>query len=292
MSGVGLVLDKYDAGLEYLSAEAPLDDIIYLIKCDGGVVLRSLISHEELDKTYDEIKDRMDKDTEWDGEFFPTRNFQAVCAELLTTRTTYWWGGKRKESVSKPYLTSGVAIEIGPGAKAQPLHCDSYLYHREVSAIDEWDNERDRNREVSIGLCVAGCRVTSENGGTQFIPGSHLWASTRAEPPALEDTITPTLEKGDAFLMLTSVLHGGGANTTTDQRRLVYFNFAVRGFLRQEKNQYLAVPRDIARQYDRATQQFMGYYISEPACGHVHQVDPIYVLNPELKGIDEKPKDF
>lgn len=29
--------------------------------------------------------------------------------------------------------------------------------------------------ESAVGMMVAGCRVTKENGGTQFIPGSHLW---------------------------------------------------------------------------------------------------------------------
>lgn len=100
---------------------------------------------------------------------------QSVCAYFLTTRNTFWWGDKLKESVSKPQITSCVAIEIGPGAKAQPLHRDSYIHHRVVPHIDEWDYERDRDREPTIGMFVAGCKVRRENGGTQIIPGSHLW---------------------------------------------------------------------------------------------------------------------
>ncbi|KAL5341194.1 phytanoyl-CoA dioxygenase [Aspergillus crustosus] len=304
---------NYSPGLQYLHIDTPVDDITYLLKRDGGVVLRRFVSVEDLDKTYDEIKDSINQDVEWDGEFFPKQTkransmiaksptytqtqlmnpvFQAICAQLLTTRSTFWWGDKRKDSVSKPYVTSSVAIEVGPGAKAQPLHADSYVNHRVVPEISAWDDERDKNRETSIGMMVAGCQVTKENGGTQFIPGSHLWATDRDTPPALQDVVVPELEKGDAFIMFASVFHGGGNNTTSDQRRLVYSTFVIRGYLRQEENQFLAVPRDIVKQYDRATQQFIGYYISEPACGIVEQLDPIYVLYPELLK-DERPKDF
>ena len=65
----------------------------------------------------------------------------------------------------------------------------------------------------------------------------------------------------------------------------------TRGYLRQEENQYLAVPRDVVKQYDTDTQEFIGYYISDPACGWVEEMDPLYFLYPErLK--DVKPKDF
>lgn len=107
----------------------------------------------------------------------------------------------------------------------------------------------------------------------------------------MDDCVFAEMEKGDALIMLSSLYHGGGNNTTTDEYRLMFATFAVRGYLRQEENQYLAIPKEVARQYDRATQRFIGYYISEPACGYVEEVDPIYTLYPEeLKNV--KPTDF
>lgn len=111
--------------------------------------------------------------------------FQAISAHFLTTRSTYWWGNKRKESVSRPYVQAALAIQVGPGAKAQPLHCDSYINHRVVDEVDEWDDERDANRETSLGMFVAGCEVTKENGGTQVILGSHLWQVVNASEELL-----------------------------------------------------------------------------------------------------------
>lgn len=67
-------------------------------------------------------------------------------------------------------------MRIGPGGKAQPLHRDDYISHNIHAGIDKWDDERDANRESAVGLFVAGSKVTKENGGTQFIQGSHLWS--------------------------------------------------------------------------------------------------------------------
>ncbi|KAL4928916.1 phytanoyl-CoA dioxygenase family protein [Aspergillus undulatus] len=304
---------EYGPGLQYVSTDTPLEDIYYLIKRDGGVAIRNLITPEILDETYEDIKDRINDDAEWEGAFFPKETkrapsliarsplytktqvmnpiFQAVCSHFLTTRSTFWWGDNLKESVSKPQITSCVAIEIGPGGKAQPLHRDSYIHHRKVPEIDEWDDERDKERDPTVGMFVAGCKVTRANGGTQLIPGSHLWATVPDKPPNPADAIVPELEKGDGLIMLASLFHGGGNNTTTDQYRLVYSTFATRGYLRQEENQYLAVPKEIARQYDRATLEFIGYYISEPAGGWVEELDPYYALYPE-KLKDAKMTDF
>ncbi|EWZ47155.1 hypothetical protein FOCG_11092 [Fusarium oxysporum f. sp. radicis-lycopersici 26381] len=214
--------------------------------------------------------------------------YQQVVDHFLTTRSWFWWGTERKESVSKPYLHSCTAMRIGPGGKAQPLHRDDYISHNIHNNIEKWDDERDVNRESAVGLFVAGSKVTKENGGTQFIQGSHLWGSERG-PPRVEDCIYAEMDKGDAFIMLASAYHGGGTNSTKDQHRLVFATFAVRGFLRQEENQFLAVPIETAMKLDQDIQAFMGYSMSDPACGYVEQVDPIYLLRPEL---EKSPSDF
>lgn len=77
--------------------------------------------------------------------------------------------------MSKPYVTSGTALRIGPGGKAQPLHRDDFINHNYHTEINEWEDGEDQRRETAVGMMVAGCKVTKENGGTQFIPRSHLW---------------------------------------------------------------------------------------------------------------------
>ncbi|KAF5707217.1 hypothetical protein FGLOB1_7048 [Fusarium globosum] len=304
------VLEKYGPEVQRVSADAPIQDIIALLKRDGGVLVKGLISEADVDKAYDECRARLDSDVEWSGNFFPKETqrapsllalsptyartqvmnpvYQQVVDHFLTTRSRFWWGPERKESVSKPYLHSCTAMRIGPGGKAQPLHRDDYISHNIHTDIDKWDDERDANRESAVGLFVAGSKVTKENGGTQFIQGSHLWGSERG-PPRAEDCIFAEMAKGDAFIMLASAYHGGGTNSTKDQYRLVFATFSIRGFLRQEENQFLAVPREVAMQFDQDIQKFMGYSMSDPACGYVEQLDPIYLLRPEL---EKGPSDF
>ncbi|KAF5722943.1 hypothetical protein FMUND_2300 [Fusarium mundagurra] len=233
------VLDKYSPEVQRVPADAPIQDIIALLKRDGGVFVKGLVMNPV---------------------------YQQVVDHFLTTRSWFWWGTERKESVSKPYLHSCTAMRIGPGGKAQPLHRDDYISHNIHADIDKWDDGRDANRESAVGLFVAGSKVTKENGGTQFIQGSHLWSSERG-PPRVEDRIYAEMDKGDAFIMLASAYHGGGTNSTKDQHRLIFVTFSIRGFLRQEENQFLAVPKEIAMKLDQDIQAFMGYSMSDPAIG-------------------------
>ncbi|GAB1192678.1 hypothetical protein APSETT444_001872 [Aspergillus pseudonomiae] len=245
---------KYSDEVQKVSKDTPLEEILYLLKRDGGVFVKNLITEEDVDKAFHEVKDRLDNDVEWDGTFFP-------------------------------------AMRIGPGGKAQPLHRDDYIAHRYHTEIDKWDDARDMNRESAVGLFVAGCRITKENGGTQFIPRSHLWGTDRNTPPRVDQCIFADMEKGDGFIMLASAFHGGGSNVTEDEYRLAFATFITRGFLRQEENQFLSVPQDVARTYDRDIQEYIGYYMSDPACGYYEQMDPIYHLRPELLK-DARPTDF
>ena len=99
------------------------------------------------------------------------------------------------------------------------------MAHTEIS---EWDDDRDLNsREAAVGVFVAGVKTHKKNGATRFIPGSHLWGNERK--PNEADCFYAELEAGDAFFMLASCYHGGSANTTTDEWRLVYGTFCTRG---------------------------------------------------------------
>lgn len=78
--------------------------------------------------------------------------------------------------------------------------------------------------------------------------------------------------------MLASCFHGGSANTTSDEHRLIFSTFATRGWLRQEENMYLSVSKEIILQYPRKAQQFIGYYGAATGCGLVDLMEPFYQL--------------
>lgn len=66
-------LDKYGPEVQKVSADTPVQDIIALLKRDGGVFIKSLIPESEVDKAYDECRERLDSDVDWSGNFFPSQ---------------------------------------------------------------------------------------------------------------------------------------------------------------------------------------------------------------------------
>lgn len=83
--------------------------------------------------------------------------------------------------------------------------------------------------------------------------------------------------------MLASCYHGGGANTTTDEERLLYSCFMTRGWLRQEENHYLNMGLDKVKTLPREIQDICGYALSEPFLGWVNSTTPRVVLDPSIQ---------
>jgi ectoine hydroxylase-related dioxygenase (phytanoyl-CoA dioxygenase family) len=57
---------------------------------------------------------------------------------------------------------------------------------------------------------------------------------------------------------LGSVMHGGGANRS-DKPRMGLVNTYSLGWLRQEENHYLSIPREVADSYPERIRRLMGY---------------------------------
>ena len=250
----------------------------------------------------EDLRPFLNKDTPWEGDFFPkeTRRcyalmgnsptcaekvimnplYQATCETFLTTKNWFWSGHKKTYATSKPQIMNSVCFSIGPGAHKQPLHRDDWAYHVVAAKAEKYPD--NLQRDTGIGFFVAAKDATKANGATRFIPGSHLWEHSR-EPD--DDLVSyAELKRGDAFMMFASCYHGGGANTTTDQERLLFSCFMTRGWLRQEENHYLAIDRETMKKLPKKTQHVAGYALSEPFLGWVESTDPMCVLDPEVKG--------
>ncbi len=132
-----------------------------------------------------------------------------------------------------------------------------------------------------MSMFVACKEATVENGATRFIPGSHLWDYSVPPPVDNRTAFYAELKPGDCLMMLAGVYHGGSANRTK-QERLVMSAFAIRGYLRQEENQYIAHDPEKIKRLPVWLQRFVGYNISEPYVGLVEQQDPLRVLNPDV----------
>jgi len=157
-------------------------------------------------------------------------------------------------------------ITLGPGETAQKPH-------RDQMAFDNFDFPVDYH--VQCNTMWALTDFTIDNGATHLFPGSSrlddrsglALAEARAE-----------MRRGSVLLYDGKVLHGGGANRTTEARQGVNITYAV-GWVRQEENQYLACPPEIARELDDDLLRLMGYRQGAFALGYVgDQTDPLAAL--------------
>lgn len=72
------ISEKYGSGVQYVASDTPLEDILALIKRDGGVVVKGLIPPEMVDKAHEEVRGRLDEDKSWEGEFFPSTSLSVI----------------------------------------------------------------------------------------------------------------------------------------------------------------------------------------------------------------------
>lgn len=75
---------SYPSGVQKLPADAPLQDVFNLLKRDGGVFIKGLISEDDVDKAWGECRERLENDVAWDGEFFPREqsSFKRIQASM------------------------------------------------------------------------------------------------------------------------------------------------------------------------------------------------------------------
>jgi ectoine hydroxylase-related dioxygenase (phytanoyl-CoA dioxygenase family) len=83
---------------------------------------------------------------------------------------------------------------------------------------------------------------------------------------------------GSILFYTGKIYHGGGANHSQQTRVGLNITYAV-SWVRQEENQYLAVPHDIARTLPEPLLRMMGYARGAYALGYVDDSrDPLDVL--------------
>jgi ectoine hydroxylase-related dioxygenase (phytanoyl-CoA dioxygenase family) len=128
--------------------------------------------------------------------------------------------------------------------------------------------------EVAGELALfAMTEFTDANGATRVIPGSHRWEDRLQPDPAV--TVGAAMAKGSVFIYVGSVYHGGGANRTDTRRLGINVGYSV-GWLRQEENQYLACPPEVARTLPEDLLKLMGYQRGAYALGYVDDLrDPL-----------------
>jgi ectoine hydroxylase-related dioxygenase (phytanoyl-CoA dioxygenase family) len=92
------------------------------------------------------------------------------------------------------------------------------------------------------------------------------------------------MEPGSALIFLASCYHGGGHNSVPDSVRKMHGLFFVRGTMRTEENQFLAVPRSKVLGMSEKMLGLLGYKKPSTVLGVVDNEDPAK----DLEGVLEK----
>ncbi|NNE74682.1 MAG: phytanoyl-CoA dioxygenase family protein [Acidimicrobiales bacterium] len=271
--------------VEHLPADAATDEIVSVLRRDGCVVLDNLVTPEVMDRFRAEMQPYIDG-TAPGGDTFSGRRTKrtggliarsATARELVMHPTVTGVVGSFLGHATNHHLHLTQTIAIGPDEPFQPIHRDQW-------AFDFFPFPADY--DVQCNTMWAVTDFTETNGATRVIVGS------TAEPDGLTfdlDQSEPAeMTKGSVLLYTGKLYHGGGPNRSDHVRVGGNITYAV-AWLRQEENQYLSVPADIARELDDDLLRVMGYAPGAYALGYVDDLrDPLDVL----KGTDTSRGSF
>ncbi len=267
--------------LTYADPSASAEDLDRILRRDGAVIIEGLAEEATIDAIADEMATHL--------EATPTG--ADVFSGLHTTRTGALIA--RSESshalIEHPLILEVAAglldrartyqlhltqiIAIGPDSPAQSIHRDEW-------AFDFFDFPSDYH--VQCNTIWAMTDFTEENGATRLMPGSQ--DLPKKFDHSIDETVPALMSKGSCLLYTGKVYHGGGANRSGHTRVGLNITYDV-GWLRQEENQYLSVPRDVAAALPESLQRLMGYQIGAYALGYIDDTrDPIEVLRGNGRG--------
>ncbi|WP_333587887.1 phytanoyl-CoA dioxygenase family protein [Phenylobacterium sp.] len=249
--------------LVHLPADAPSASIAQILDRDGALILDDALSAKELSALKAELTPFVEATPAGRDGFTGQRTtrtgalvarspacrplvtdarIQALCAHLLKPNCERW----------QLHLTQ--LIRIMPGQGAQPIHRDRWAWGAHLKGV-----------EPQLNTIWALTDFTADNGATQVVPASQAWPDDRRADPA---EITQAVMRAGSVLVYTgSVFHGGGANRSEADRWGLNITYAL-GWLRQEENQYLSCPPEIARTLDPDLQDLLGYALGGYALGY------------------------
>jgi ectoine hydroxylase-related dioxygenase (phytanoyl-CoA dioxygenase family) len=157
-------------------------------------------------------------------------------------------------------------ISVFPGSPAQKLHQDETIWDFFPFPLDY---------QPQCSLLWALSDYTEENGATRIVPDSQ---DQKGRHYAYEDSLPAEMKRGSALFYTGKVFHGAGANNSHGVRMALNATYCA-GWLRQEENQYLTTPIEVARTLSDDMLKLMGYQMGCLGMGYVRDFeDPLVTV--------------
>jgi len=274
--------------LTTLSATASVEEIMDVINRDGAVIVKDMLNPTELKQVKTEIMPYVEATQPGQDQFtgFQTTRTGALVARSPACRKMVMNAqllGACDQFLSpnceryQLHLTQ--VIRIKPGQPKQAIHRDRWAWGAYLKGI-----------EPQLNTIWAITDFTKENGATQVVPGSITWDDK--DRPSDDQIGYAEMSKGSVLIYSGSVFHGGGANVSDGDRIGINITYTL-GWLRQEENQYLSCPPEIAKNLDPELQKLIGYTMGSYALGYFTPpvapgvgpeiVPPEFALNQDVK---------
>lgn len=261
--------------LQTVGPDTGADELVELLERTGAVVVEGLVPAALMDRIGDELAPWLtlpiDRSPLGNDRFKGMKTLRTSgllakssgCRELaLAPRVLAVLDRVLGPQCAAYQLSWTQAIRIAPGEVAQVPHRDTNMYPFARPGP-----------ECFVNTIWALSDFTAANGGTVVYPGSHLWDDERT-PTATDEVTAVEMSRGSVVLYYGSVFHGGGAHRLPEGDRVGVGLAYTLGWLRQEENQYLACPPDVARTFPRALQDLIGYAGHFPFLGWHEGADP------------------
>ena len=249
--------------LQHLPADTESSAIVAAVQQDGAVILDDVLSEGFIAALREETDPYMEHTSNGEDHFaghHTTRTGGLMvrsekCRELIEHQTIL----NPCNEFLAPYcervqLHLTQIIRIRPGETAQTIHRDRWAWGKHLSHL-----------EPQFNTIWAITDFTSENGATQVVPGSTQWPDDQEIQP--EQITQAEMKAGSVLVYSGSVFHGGGANTSDQDRIGINITYAL-GWLRQEENQYLSCPPELAKDLSPTLQGLAGYAMGQYALGY------------------------
>jgi hypothetical protein len=261
----------------------PSDAIAAAVHKDGGAIIDRLVSEEVMECLQSELEPWLDRVPFGAGDAagVRTRRLGGLVARSETARELITHSGILEivrgvihiPSTIQLHLTQVMALD--PGEQGQPIH-------RDQQGLDLFPFPP--GYDVLCNALWAVTDFTEANGATRVMPGSNHYVDNLTQDFREEDTEPAVMSRGSCLIYSGSVYHGAGANRSAESRTGMRILYSA-GWLRQEENQYLSVPREIARELGPELLRLIGYQRGAYGLGYIDDMrDPIAAIRPELEG--------
>ena len=260
----------------------PNEAIAAAVKEEGGAIIDHLVSEEVMDRLQREVEPWLARAPFGSGDAagVRTRRLGGLVARSATARELITHPAILEIVRSVVHLPTTIQLHLtqvmalDPGEQGQQIH-------RDQMGLDLFTFPA--GYEVLCNALWAVTDFTECNGATRIIAGSNRYADNLSESFREEDTDPAEMSRGSCLIYSGSVYHGAGANRSEATRTGMRILYSA-GWLRQEENQYLSVPPEVARELDPKLLRLIGYQRGAYGLGYIDDMrDPIAAIRPELE---------